>query len=305
MKHAIGIAALLLTCAVAGHADTLVSGNIGTNTTWTTAGSPYVMTGSVTVVQGFTLTIQPGVTVKACNGCVLDDWGTLSAVGTSTSQITFTSSSASPTAGIWGGIHFAWQSTNGHLSYATVNYGGGANGGAVSIDSVTPALDHLTISNSGAAGIYVTGGGNGPTIDSSTISSSTTYGINLTNSATATITNTTLTGNGSYAIGADVNTNVNGLTGMSASSNGGGAKNGIEQRGGNLTGGRTFHTSGGVLVVRHRRPHGLQQHADDRSRRDGEVFSRRRALGGQPADGDRDEHQHDHLHLGQCNSGRR
>ena len=251
MKRAIGVAALVLTSALTVHADTLVSGTIGTNTTWTTTASPYVMTGSVTVNQGITLTIQPGVTVKACNTCVLDIWGTLSAVGTSASPIAFTSSSASPTPGIWAGIHFAWTSASNQMTWATVTWGGGANGGAISIDSVTPQLSNVTVTSSGAAGIYVTGSGTGPTgptIDSSAISSSATYGINLVNAATAAITNTTLSNNGSYAIGADVNTNVNGLTSITATGNGGGTKNGIEQRGGNLTGTRTMHTSGGVLA---------------------------------------------------------
>ena len=51
-------------------ADTLVSGAISTNTTWTLANSPYVMTGYV-FVQGASnpvLTIQPGVTMKANAG---------------------------------------------------------------------------------------------------------------------------------------------------------------------------------------------------------------------------------------------
>jgi len=45
-----------------------VSGAIRTNTTWTKAGSPYVVTGSVTVygdtTTGVTLTIEPGVEVR-------------------------------------------------------------------------------------------------------------------------------------------------------------------------------------------------------------------------------------------------
>ena len=40
---------------------TNVGGTITTNTTWTPAGSPYIMTGSVTVTQGINLTIEPGV----------------------------------------------------------------------------------------------------------------------------------------------------------------------------------------------------------------------------------------------------
>src|SRR5665647_453516 len=43
---------------------TNVSGSITGNTSWTLANSPYVVTGSVTVNSGVTLTIDSGVVVK-------------------------------------------------------------------------------------------------------------------------------------------------------------------------------------------------------------------------------------------------
>ena len=44
--------------------QTDVSGTINENTIWTLASSPYIVTGSVTVLNGVTLTIDPGVEVK-------------------------------------------------------------------------------------------------------------------------------------------------------------------------------------------------------------------------------------------------
>jgi len=69
-----------------------VGGVIDTDTTWDLAGSPYVITTpGVEVAEGITLTVEPGVTIsKGSNG---DLWvlGTLYAVGTDSSAITFNS----------------------------------------------------------------------------------------------------------------------------------------------------------------------------------------------------------------------
>ena len=69
-----------------------VSGNIMTDTVWTTADSPIIVTGTVTVVSG-TLTISPGVTVKFNSGTelIVQTGGRLVAEGTSGQPITFTS----------------------------------------------------------------------------------------------------------------------------------------------------------------------------------------------------------------------
>ena len=66
---------------------TNVSGNISGNTTWNFAGSPYILTGNVTVTTGVTLTIDTSggaVDVKA-NGnysLTINSGATLSAVAT-------------------------------------------------------------------------------------------------------------------------------------------------------------------------------------------------------------------------------
>ena len=44
--------------------QTSVSGGIYQNTTWTAAGSPYIVTGSMVVFPGKTLTIEPGCEVR-------------------------------------------------------------------------------------------------------------------------------------------------------------------------------------------------------------------------------------------------
>ena len=64
-------------------ADTFVQDNITTDTTWTTAKSPYIIVGDITIVKNATLTIEPGVVVKFSEGFSLTAEGNLSAAGTS------------------------------------------------------------------------------------------------------------------------------------------------------------------------------------------------------------------------------
>src|SRR5690606_26023575 len=47
--------------------EVIVSGNVTQNTTWKT-GKSYILTGRITVLDGVTLTIEPGVIVKGQAG---------------------------------------------------------------------------------------------------------------------------------------------------------------------------------------------------------------------------------------------
>ena len=92
MQKGILTAVFLLIMTSLAVASTNVSGQISTNTTWTTTGSPYIVTGDVRVYATSStpvLTIQAGVTVKFNSGTGLyigngASTGKLTANGTAT-----------------------------------------------------------------------------------------------------------------------------------------------------------------------------------------------------------------------------
>ena len=107
-----------------GYGQTNVSGVISSNTTWTLANSPYVVTGNILVSEGVTLTIEPGVVVKFDSEKVMQIRGELIAQGTSDSKITFTSNASSPAAGDWEYLTFYDESTD--ATYNDNIYTGGS-----------------------------------------------------------------------------------------------------------------------------------------------------------------------------------
>lgn len=175
----ISLLGLIVPAAAPAGALTQVSGNISTNTTWTTAGSPYVVSGQVTVLAGVTLTIQPGVTVRFVVPNDPDGersrivvWGTLLATGSASQRITFTSDrdaafggSGGPAAGNWGGIRFVTTSgipptVASRIEYADFWYGARSTscleGFVETADSRTVLISNDTFQFAQGAGVSAT-----------------------------------------------------------------------------------------------------------------------------------------------------
>jgi hypothetical protein len=113
MKHVI-LSIFILCLAFNFFSQTSVSGGIYQNTTWNVAGSPYLVTSSIVVFPGKTLTIEPGVEVLVTpdysfntgNLQYIEIRGNLVAIGTPSNPIVFRSSATeNPGSHTWMGIN--------------------------------------------------------------------------------------------------------------------------------------------------------------------------------------------------------
>ena len=94
-------------------AQTNITTHFTTNTTLTVANSPYTVTADININAGVTVTVEDGVEIRFNNSRYLQVFGTLNATGTK-----FTSSSATPTKGIWDGIYVSYE---GNASFGDIN----------------------------------------------------------------------------------------------------------------------------------------------------------------------------------------
>lgn len=187
------------------YATATVSGEISDNTTWTSADSPYLVTGDVTVKPGITLTIEPGAKIvflahrddqqsgRNKNGGEIVIQGRLIAQGTSTQEIVFTSSSKYPVPGDWHGLFFSGG--EGVIDYAVIQY---AYDG-VYLENASPAITNSAMSSNANFGIYSSNASNAR-IEGNTISNNTSGGIYCGSASDLRIERNTITENNSDGI---------------------------------------------------------------------------------------------------------
>ena len=158
---------LFLITASVSFSQTDVSGAISSDTTWWTSGSPYTVTGNVLISSGVTLTIEAGVTVKVSSSAIIQNNGTLIAIGTSSNKIIFTSNESTPSPGDWKYIFFSNTSVDptydgsgnylagSTLQYVDVLYGGSdTSKGALEITDSSLYVKNITLKNSASYGLH-------------------------------------------------------------------------------------------------------------------------------------------------------
>jgi len=212
----LSIALLILTISTGtATGDTIVGGVISTDTTWTLAGSPYIVNSSITV-QGTsgadgitTLTIEPGVHVKInpnistyiSVGAASGNPGALQALGTSSDPIIFTSNAASPAPGNWTGIKILNTSHDSgtSMNHCIVRYAGYGQG-SILIDQASPTISNTTVEYSSNYDLYYTGVVGG-VVSGCTFNS----GIYLLSTSTVSFSGNTFNQNDAYPTKANAN----------------------------------------------------------------------------------------------------
>lgn len=155
-------------------AQTVVTGNITQDTTWTKANSPYIV-GQSYINAGVTLTIEPGVEVRfTSNGwlsTVPGSVSTLIAQGTEAEPIRFTSAAAAPSAGDWNSL-YAYLGAVVNLGHCVVEYAGGV--AAIQVYSSNVTVRDCTVRDNSGHGIQLVSAGLTPTFERVTVERSST-----------------------------------------------------------------------------------------------------------------------------------
>jgi hypothetical protein len=122
-KLLLAIVTPLIVFSININGQTNIKGGIYSNTTWTLAKSPYIVTDTIVVFPNVTLTIQPGVVVKFADDKFIEvRQASIVAIGTAKDSILFTSNSSSATPGKYQGINLKEGSLTSKFNYCIFRY---------------------------------------------------------------------------------------------------------------------------------------------------------------------------------------
>jgi len=138
------VATVILTAGAS--AETLVWSNILTDTSWTSAASPYIVNGDIRVRFESTLTIEAGVEIRFEGGASLatDAGASIDAAGTKALPVVFTSASRAPASGDWDGV-MVYASVSSSFERCVFEYAGTC----LELNVSDPTIDHCTFRSSG------------------------------------------------------------------------------------------------------------------------------------------------------------
>ena len=156
-------------------AQTTVSGDVVSDAVWSPAGNPWLVSGSIRIRSGATLTVQPGTVVRFGTLGMLSvgslgplGSGRLIASGAVGNPITFTADTTAPTPGAWRRIEFSSGTLDGStMNNCVVEYGGGATASSIRIVGGNPTLTNVLIRDAAGDGLAVAGGA--PTVSSMSV----------------------------------------------------------------------------------------------------------------------------------------
>lgn len=135
---------------------TTIPGGVVVGETWTTAGSPYCVTGDITVSL---LTIEPGVQVLVDGPFKIEVLTTITAIGTAAEPILFSAKDPADTENLWHGLKFQSTPAGSNLTHCIIEH---SSDSGLSLINSSPILKNIILRNNSTTD---TGGGLDAVID--------------------------------------------------------------------------------------------------------------------------------------------
>lgn len=179
-----------------------VGGPITTPTHWAVTEWPYVVTATLSIEAGGSLTIDPGVEVRFQAGTALHVVdGPLLALGDPAQPVSFTADTLAPGRGFWGGVVYATDAPPSELRHCIIEY---ATTGLTTDVTQNQIVDGCTLRHNGDGGDWSTGGAIDSAGDALSLTDNLIYdnevGLHLRKSFNDVITGNQISGNNGYGI---------------------------------------------------------------------------------------------------------